>query len=189
MRERVGSIALLQVQRRRLKGSGVYDLSPLVTSERLLLTREGVLAAIDGGWMIDAHHASHPQRTRWAPRSTVSIGFTSHYHKMSARFGDQPLGVAGENIVIETERIWTLDEITAGLVFEIADGRVELNGLRIAQPCVPFTRFLVGRPDAPAGGLQEDLAFLGSGTRGFITAMEHLESPTEIRLGDEVWLA
>jgi len=189
LRERVGSIALLQVQRRRLKGSGVYELSPLVTSERLLLTREGTLAAHDGGWVIDAHHASHPQRTRWAPRSTVSIGFTSHYRKISDRFGDQPLGIAGENIVIETDRIWTLDELAAGLVFDIAGGGVELSGLRVAEPCIPFTRFLIGRPDAPAGELQEELAFLGSGTRGFITAMEHLESPVEIRLGGEVWLA
>ncbi|NIA25483.1 MAG: hypothetical protein GWP04_07915 [Gammaproteobacteria bacterium] len=189
MRERVGSIALLQVQRRRLKGSGVYDPAPLVTSERLLLTREGVLAARDGGWVIDAHHASHPQRTRWSPHATVSIGFTSHYRKISARFGNQPLGIAGENIVIETDRIWTLDELAPGLVFDIADSNVELSGLRIAQPCVPFTRFLTGRPDATAGELQEELAFLESGTRGFVTAMEHLEFPTEIRLGGEVWLA
>ena len=52
-----------------------------------------------------------------------------------------------------------------------------------------FTRFLTGRPDASAEDLQEDLAFLESGTRGFVTAMDDLESPLEIQVGGEVWLA
>jgi len=179
-------IARLQVQRKRLKADGVYDPARLLSSERALLVREGVLVAADDGWVIDAHHASHPQRPRWSAKATVSVGFTSHYEKMWSRFMRRPLGVAGENIIIETDRIWTLDDLAEGLVIVTAAGEVRLNGFEIAEPCVPFTRFLSGRPDAGAVDLQDDLAFLQHGIRGFVTAMDDLESPVEIRVGDEV---
>jgi len=179
-------VAQLQVQRHRLKANEVYDPAPLLSSGRALLAREGVLAAADGGWVIDAHHASHPQRTRWSAKATVSVGFTSHYEKMWSRFMRRPLGVAGENIIIKTDRIWTLDDLAEGLVIVTAAGEVRLNGFEIAEPCVPFTRFLSGRPDAGAVDLQDDLAFLQHGIRGFVTAMDDLESPVEIRVGDEV---
>ena len=179
-------VARLQVQRRRLKAHEVYDPAPLLSSDRALLTREGVLVAGDGGWVIDAHHASHPQRTRRSAKATVSVGFTSHYEKMWSRFMERPLGVAGENIIIETDRIWTLDDLAGGLVIVTAAGEVRLRGLEVAEPCIPFTRFLSGRPGADAVDLKDDLAFLQHGTRGFVTAMDDLESPVEIKVGDEV---
>jgi hypothetical protein len=189
MAEIVGRIALLQVQRRRLKGGGVYDPDPLVSSDRMLLTREGVLADVAAGWVIDTHHASHPERPHWSGRATVSIGFTSHYRKIEDRFGPKPLGVGGENIIVETDRIWTIDELAPGLVIVTALGPVLLTNWRIAEPCVPFTRFLLGEPDASVHDVQDDLAFLKHGTRGFVTAMDNLSEPVEIRVGDEVRLA
>lgn len=188
MAELVGRIAQLQVQRRRLKGSGVYDPTPLVASERMLLAPEGVLAAVDGGWVIDTHHASHPERPHWSDRATVSVGFMSHYRKIESRFGHKPLGVGGENIIVDTDRIWTIDDVAPGLVIATRSGLVRLGPWRIAEPCVPFTRFLLGSPDASAGEVRQDLAFLQHGTRGFVTAMEQLSEPVEIRVGDEVRL-
>lgn len=180
------SIAQLQIQRRRLKAGEVYDPAPLLSSDRALLSREGVLAAADGGWVVDVHHASHPQRPRWSPDATVSVGFTSHYEKMWSRFERRPWGVAGENIIVETDRIWTLDDLAGGLVVVTAFGEIRLDGFEIAQPCIPFTRFLSGRPDADAADLQTDLAFLRDGVRGFVTAMDDIQAPVEIRVGDEV---
>lgn len=188
MAEVVGRIVLLQVQRRRLKGSGVYDPGPLIASDRMLLTREGALVEVDGGWMIDAHHASHPERPHWSSRATVSVGFTAHYQKIESRFGKVPLGVGGENIIVETDRIWTVDDLRPGLAIATDHGPVRLIDWRIAEPCIPFTRFLLGTPDASADEIQDDLAFLKEGTRGFVTAMENLADPVEIRVGDEVRL-
>ncbi len=188
MGEVVGRIVRLQVQRRRLKGSGIYDPAPLVAAERMLLTREGVLVDMDGGWVIDAHHASHPERPHWSGRATVSVGFTSHYRRIEERFGPKPPGIGGENIIVETERIWTADDLASGMVIRTERGPVGLTGWRIAEPCVPFTRFLLGTPDASADEVQEDLAFLQHGTRGFVTAMDNLSEPLEIRVGDEVQL-
>jgi len=179
-------IARLQAQRTRLKAGGTYDPAALLCPERALLTRQGMLAAHDGGWVLDAHHASHPQRTRWNAEGNVSIGFTSHYEHMWTRFRRRPVGVAGENIIIETDRMWTLDDLAGGLVVVTAFGEIRLDGFEIAQPCVPFTRFLSGRPDADAADLQTDLAFLRDGVRGFVTVMDDLQAPVEIRVGDEV---
>ena len=180
------SIARLQVQRRRLKAGEVYDPAPLLSSDRVLLSREGVLAASDGGWVVDVHHASHPQRPRWSADATVSIGFTSHYEKMWSRFERRPLGVAGENIIIETDKVWTLDDLAGGLVVVTGFGKVRLDGFEIAEPCIPFTRFLSGRPGANAVDLQDDLAFLQGGVRGFVTATEDFDVPVEISVEGEV---
>lgn len=182
------SVARLQVQRRRLKAGEVYDPGPLLSSKRALLSREGVLAEADGGWVIDAHHASHPQRTRWSANATVSIGFTSHYEKMWTRFPRRSLGVAGENIIIETDRVWALEDLAGGLVIATSSGEVRLDGFRVAEPCIPFTRFLSDRAGAAAVDLQDDLAFLQHGVRGFVTSMDDLEVPVEIGVGDEVWI-
>jgi hypothetical protein len=179
-------IVRLQAQRSRLKVDGVYDPAPLLPSDRALLTRQGVLAAADGGWVIDVHHASHPQRPRWSAGATVSVGFTSHYERMWSRFGRRPIGVAGENIIIETDRVWTLEDLADGLVIVTQAGKVRLDGFEVAEPCIPFTRFLSDRPRADAVDLQGDLEFLRLGIRGFVTAMDDLESPFEIRVGHEV---
>jgi hypothetical protein len=164
----------------------VYDPAPLLSSERALLTPDGVLAAADGGWVIDVHHASHPQRPRGSARATVSVGFTSHYRTMWSHFAERPVGVAGENIILETDRVWALDDLAEGLVIAATGGDIRLVGFGIAEPCIPFTRFLSGRPDADAVDLQDDLAFLHYGIRGFVAAMEYLNSPVEVRVGDEV---
>ena len=187
MRERIGTIALLQIQRRRLKSDGVYDPSPLLASDRMLLTGRGVLVAGGGGWMVDAHHASHPSMV-YSKSRTLSIGFTAHYDKMIERFGERSLGFAGENIVIETERIWTLEDLAHGVVLGLDAGEITLTDLQIARPCIPFTRFLTRRPQAAAEELQEELAFLENGTRGFVAATSFLDQPVEVKTGDEVWL-
>jgi hypothetical protein len=105
---------------------------------------------------------------------------------MWTRFVERPLGVAGENIIIESDRIRTVDDLNDGLVIVTSGGEMRLDTFRVAEPCIPFTRFLSGRPGAGAADLQDDLAFLQDGVRGFVTAMDDLDAPFEVKVGDEV---
>ncbi len=184
----LGGVALLQIQRERVKQQEVYDPAPLLQLDRLLLTADGVLAPQDAGWMVDVHHRSHPSSRRWSPHRSLSVGFTSHYRKMQGRFGSLPLGVAAENLVVTAETVLSVGDLAPGLVIVGEHAEVVLEGMQVAEPCVPFTRYLLGAPEASSYDVQQDLTFLQGGTRGFIVGLTHLEHPVEIGLGDEVWL-
>lgn len=187
-RRLLGRVALLQIQRERVKQQEVYDPAPLLQLDRLLLTADGVLAPQDAGWMVDVHHRSHPSSRRWSPHRSLSMGFTSHYRKMEHRFGSLPLGVAAENLVVAAEPVFSVRDLAPGLLIRGDHAEVALEGMQVAEPCVPFTRYLLGTPAASAYDVEEDLAFLQGGTRGFVVGLTDLEEPVEIRVGDEVWL-
>ena len=96
-------------------------------------------------------------------------------------------GIAGENILVETERPVDLDEIAAGIVIEGMDGRrIELTSVSVAHPCVEFSRFVMGDPQAPSIAVSETLRFLGDGLRGYYALVEARE-PLRIELGDRVF--
>jgi hypothetical protein len=181
----LGPIVRLQIQRDRLIGE-TYDPAPIVESDRLILTSSGALAPFDEGWMIDSHHRDHPSRSHWNADRTLSIGFTSHYAAMKGHFGVAPLGCAGENVTVGCDNPVTLDDLAGGVLIRAPGRKLMLQGIRIAQPCVPFTTFLLGRPGASDGEVAEHRDFLRDGMRGFVVGLGDLEGPLEIRVGDEV---
>ncbi|MFQ5966238.1 MAG: MOSC domain-containing protein [Acidimicrobiia bacterium] len=180
----LGRIVKLQIQT-DLLARDHYDPAPLYETERLLLTPSGALAWCDGGWTVDSHHRDFPGRRYWNQDRALSVGFTSHYEAMAAHFGRAPLGCAGENVTIEADHQISPEELLNGLVIEADGRRVELGGLRIAQPCVPFTEFMLGAPTDNAQ-VEVHRDFLRGGMRGFVTGLDHLSEPTEIREGDRV---
>ena len=170
----LGRVVRLQIQRASLKTGQkpqrVYDPAPVLPVERLAVSPDGVLGeAADRSWIVDIHHRGHPHTKNADGEHGVSVGFTSHYAEMRARFGDRiELGCAGENILVEADGRCTFDELRDGVVVRSADGveRFRLRVLDVAQPCRPFTGWALGGM-VESDVLKSHLQFLDGGTRGF----------------------
>jgi hypothetical protein len=111
----LGCVKLVQVQPSGLvieTPSGYfYDASRRVEVDRLLISSKGIEATTpEGEHVLDIHHMDHPDKA-YDNDDLVSIGFTSHYEAMRARFGEHMVdGIAGENIIIEYgEEVWPED--------------------------------------------------------------------------------
>lgn len=183
----IGRVVLIQVQRQPLTGGGVYDPGPLLEVEELRVSAQGVLGRIDESWIVDTHHAAHP-RVRGRGLRGVSMGMTSHYAAMAERYGDVPVGIAGENIIVATTRRWEEHELGGGVVFRSPSGAgLEFPAARVASPCLEFTSYLLGLPQRAARqDVAADLEFLDGGTRGYLIDASRIRTPAAVCLGDEV---
>ena len=188
MSELLGRIVKLQIQAEPLKATGRYDPSHLVVASEALVGEAGMLIGDDNGWIVDAHHRAHP-RARGGGNRALSIGFTGHYDAMALRFESVPLGIAGENIIVDGPAV-RMTEIGGGLLIRRSDGaEIELKGTRPAAPCRPFTSFLLGSDDVlERATIQSELAFLSDGTRGFLVSVNTGDGYEEIAVGDEVFI-
>jgi hypothetical protein len=185
--DRIGRIVRLQVQARSLKEAGTYDPTPILASPVASIDAGGMLLWNGTGWIIDAHHRLHP-RSRGRGNRPLSIGFTGHYRAMSAEFGGVPVGIAGENIIVDGPAL-RMDDLGDGVVIRTRDGReIMLGDLRPAEPCLPFTSFLVGSDEVlPRAAIAGEMAFLSGGTRGFLATVDPDLGHAGIGLGDEVY--
>ncbi len=191
----IGTITQLQIQRSSLKTgekpNRTYDPAPILSVQRLTIGPDGVFGlGPDDAWIVDVHHRAHPESKNPAGENGVSIGFTAHYQAMQQRFGSRVfLGCAGENIIVETDRSFTLDDLQNGIA--ILSGRdqhaelMRLATLDVAHPCRPFTGWALGRR-VEADALKAHLQFLENGTRGFLLATERTAI---VSVGDTVALA
>ncbi|VAV97013.1 hypothetical protein MNBD_ACTINO01-2031 [hydrothermal vent metagenome] len=186
--ELIGEIVRLQVQRFpiKAKGSG-YDPSGIQEVTKASVDAWGMVGWHEGAWIVDAHHKAHPAR-RGGGRRPLTIGFTAHYQAMADRFGTAPLGIAGENLIVDGSTL-TLADLGEGLVIVAADGtELLLERPRVAAPCLEFTSFMLGLDHV--GSLDEiegPLNDLHDGRRGFIVAADHASAPVELSVGDEVF--
>jgi hypothetical protein len=191
----IGRIVRLQVQESSLKvGERLrrwYDPAPIQAVPTLTLSERGVVGRVEtGDTILDVHNATHPATKNRAGSNGISVGFTAHYGAMRARFGDHLTdGIAGENILVATERTFTEDDFASGIQIETTDGAfVRLEEVIIAEPCVEFSRYALRYPhDAPAdAAITDALNFLREGVRGFYAAYHG--APTTIGLGASVYL-
>ena len=189
MRE-IGTIVRLQIQRSSLKTgekpNRVYDPAPILAVDRLALGPDGALGfASDQGWIADIHHRAHPDTKNPEGRNGVSLGFTAHYRAMRDRFGSRiGVGCAGENIIVDTDRRFTLEDLQTGVPILTPDGRelVRLSVLDVAHPCRPFTGWAIGSI-VESDALKAHLQFLDGGMRGFYCAGE---TAGVVSVGDRV---
>ena len=170
----LGRVVRLQVQSASLKRgerpNRFYDPAPLRAVRELRLTPRGAAGVTEGGeTVLDVHHRDHPASTH-EPGREVSFGFTSHYGRMRAQYGPGlAVGCAGENILLESERVWRLHDFASGLELQSAatGAFVRLDAVIVADPCVEFSRYALGQPKAAPPDLKPVLQFLGEGTRGY----------------------
>lgn len=171
----IGPVVRLQVQTESLKRGErpfrIYDPAALLPVESLRLSRAGAVGVTSEGREIpDVHHAAHP-RSQGSPGREVSFGFTGHYAAMQDRYGPRVTpGCAGENILIETARVWRLEDFGPGLALRSAatGDLVSLAEVSVAAPCVEFSRFTLDSPAASPQELKPVLQFLDAGTRGYV---------------------
>src|SRR5229473_2824002 len=100
-------------------------------------------------------------------------------------------GCAGENILVDTERPFTLTDLEKGLAIQNPDtGQiVYLAQLKVAAPCVEFSLYAAnfGMP-LPAHELQEALQFLHKGRRGFYARLAEHQNSGSVRTNDRVFI-
>jgi len=187
--ELVGEIVRLQVQRVPIKAKGEgYMPEGILSVERATVDAWGMLGFHEGSWIVDAHHKSHPT-SRAGGKRPLSVGFTGHYEAMSERFGGVPLGLAGENVIVQGSELW-LDDLGDGFVVETASGDLLLERPRVAAPCREFTSHLLGLDTvAERAEIKSELDFLDLGRRGFIVAADHTPTPVELAVGDKVYVS
>jgi len=185
--ELVGEIVRLQVQRVPIKVKGVgYLPDEILPVARASVDAWGMVGWHDGAWIVDAHNRAHPSR-RGGGRRQLSVGFTGHYAAMAQRFDDAPIGIAGENMIIDGPPL-RLSDLGAGLIVEASEGDLLLERPRVAAPCAEFTSFMLGLDDvAPVSEIEDALAELHDGRRGFILAADHAAQPVSVTLGNKVY--
>jgi hypothetical protein len=191
----IGTIVRLQVQESSLKVGNKprrYDPAPIQSVPALSVSAAGVVGLAEhGGTIVDVHHHYHPTSKNRGGENGISLGFTGHYLAMRRRFGQHLTdGIAGENILIEADRQFQVEELAAGVIVEGADGRLlELRPLIVAAPCVEFSRYaLKFRDDArPDATVTEALRFLDAGMRGFYAT--YTGEPAVVEIGTRVFLA
>lgn len=190
VRESIGEIVRLQIHRIPIKTKGIsYDPYGIQEILKASVDSWGMVGWHEGVWAVDVHHKAYPAG-RAGGRRPLSVGFTGHYALMANRFNSAPLGIAGENIIVDGPP-FTLDELGAGLVVVASDGTELLLGRpRVAAPCLEFTSFMLGLDTvAPLDEIEDPLNDLHDGRRGFIVAADSANAPVEISLGDQVYLA
>lgn len=188
-RRRLGTIVRLQVHAAVISRAEGYEPSHLLAVDEAAIGPQGMAGLREGAWVLDVHHEAHPEAAGGGRRA-VSVGFAGHYRLMAGRFGEVPLGIGAENLVVDTARRVTAADLTGTVVVEGEFGAIPLHSARPAKPCRQFTSFLLGRGDvAPREEIGDDLAFLGDGMRGFILEADRVPRPIRVRRGDEVWVA
>jgi hypothetical protein len=168
-----------------MTGNGSYDTSMLVQVDTLRLVPDGVLGHSDGTWIVDRHHRDHPAAKRWHAEDTLSFGFTSHYNHMSTLFRQAQLGIAGENVIVGTDQMIKLEDISGGVRLEANGGTIDMSKPEVLEPCVEFTRFMTSRPTASAREIKPDREKLRNGVRGYAVGIPGPD-PVHIGLGDMI---
>jgi hypothetical protein len=168
--ELIGRVVRLQVQQSRLKpgpaATRVYDPSPLLEVEQLMVTPRGCLGrAADGTQITDVHHADHPDTRNNQLRNGLSVMTVSRYRSLRATYGQHLAdGIAGESLLLDTEH---LEDLSGELALEAVDGLIPAVS-EPAPPCVEFSRFVLGRGAGDVGPeVLATMAALGDGARGY----------------------
>jgi hypothetical protein len=196
----IGPIVLLQLQVKSMKsqradGRKVYQPDEaLWLVEQAEITSNGLTAMQNGTLVYDKHHINHPT-TRHRGTNPVSIGFSSHYVRLAERFGPHlPLGIAGENIIVQVDYLLTVEDLEKSLAIRHQDGKMtHLIDLYAMPPCEPFARYClnidageVTPSDAPT--MKQSLVFLSEGMRGFAGKPTNI-TPHTLCIGDVLMVA
>ena len=187
---RLGTVIKCQISAQGLIQDGRYNDADIVDATELHLGADGVVGWCDGRAVLNHHHRLNPRMRTWRPNRLLSVGFTGHYRALADRFGPVPIGCGAENIIVDCDRIVSVDELSAGLQVRTADGTtIDLEPAAVAKPCVPFTKYLLRDQDAGDDVVAPNRSFLDDGMRGFVLGLGHQADVAVVRPGDELWLS
>lgn len=190
---KIGYVTQVQIQRSSLKVGErpnlVYNPSPLFVVDALLVSPEGCVGQnADGARLLDVHNRAHAH-SKNSGANGISFNFTQHYQHMRTRFGPHITdGCAGENILIEAKRVFSLAELGKQIVFQnAASGQlICFSALMVAAPCVEFSRFVNKYTPLTSEHIKSTLQFLDEGIRGFYATVR--DTQNIIQAGDQVFL-
>ena len=175
-------IVRLQVQAEPLKVGRAplrrYDPSPIESVPRLEITPTGVFGlrrgAIDRfGAIVDVHNVEHPQSRDRKGTGGVSVMGTGDYASLRARYGDHLTeGIAGETILVEAPDGLARLSMPSEISIVTGTGTITLTSVRVADPCVEFSRFCLCQEPSPEvdDAVRQALIDLDDGARGYRAA-------------------
>ena len=194
----LGTIKLLQVQKSSLKvgirPNARYEPGPLIHVPKVMLMKSGVIGIYDDETnIVDRHnwlHSDHRNKRSKGISNGISIGFASHYQMMREAFGEHvSLGIAGENIIVETDDKFLEGTLGDYIYIESASTgtRSKLDVFGVASPCVEYAQFCANESE----GLSRDqmkrtLQKLNDGMRGYFLEWTDKQEYAEVAVGDVV---
>jgi hypothetical protein len=193
--EMLGPIVRLQVQTTSLKCGErphrYYDPAGIRALRAIRIDDGGVTGIDDetGEEIGDVHHRDHPE-SKFRGENGLSFGFSSHYGVMRGEFGDHLRdGIAGENILIDTDRTIPHDQVEHGIVIASAGAMIPLDAVQVAAPCAEFSKFSLGyaRDRKADIAVTNAITFLHQGVRGYYATLGDVPEPVTIRVGDLVY--
>ena len=184
-------IVHLQVQRTPIKTGRApmrtYDPTPLVPVASIRVDARGVHGVTpDGEVILDVHQKDHPDTRDAKGRAGILFIGTGDYAALRERYGSHVTdGIAGETILLDAPTGLAGGGLPGIAIVTTQDGPVELRGIRVAGPCVEFSRFCLGRPTSPVvdDTLKATLEDLDGGSRGYRAIAG---GPSTISVGDVV---
>jgi hypothetical protein len=190
----LGPVVRLQLQTSGLKvgerGRRWYDPTPIRSLASVSLVPDGLTGWGGTATLVDAHHRDSPAGKNVNGTNAVSVLFTGHYTRMAQRFGPHLThGIAGESVLIDTDRRIAEHDLANGLLLRGASGEdILLHDIVVAEPCVEFTRFALRRPPEERADPEflDGFEFLRGGMRGFYARYDG--PAVEIRLGAPAFL-
>ncbi|WGW13002.1 hypothetical protein LWF01_04300 [Saxibacter everestensis] len=183
----------IQIQRDRMK-PGKAPLRRYLPEVRLPVTRidfdlTGVWHTDEAGTtQLDVHNRNHPRTRDPKGRSAITFMGTGDYEKIRAEYGTHIFDqVAGETLLVDAPAGLANREIPAEVTLRTAGGDVRLSSVRVAKPCVEFSRYCLREEPTSevSDAVRAALDFLDHGIRGYRSV------PTEagtVSLGDSLVL-
>ena len=167
------TVVRLQVQREPLKPGKAplreYRPEPITAVSELRVEPRGAHGiGPDGEVILDVHHQDHPRTRNPKGRGGLTFLGTQDYVALRERYGPHLAdGIAGESILVDGAVAGRTIPLT--VVLRTRDGELLLEQVRVADPCVEFTRFCLRRgPDTPVDdAVRQGLKDLDNGARGY----------------------
>lgn len=164
-----------------------YDPAVIESVPRIEVGPAGVVGlARHLGSVLDVHHVDHPRSRGRRGDAGVSVIGTGDYVRLRARYGDHLTeGIAGETILLDAPDGLAGRSIPDRITVLTAGGEIALTRVRVADPCVEFSRYCLHQEPSENvdDAVRQALVDLGAGARGYRAVAD---GSGVIALGDEV---